>query len=197
MWTKILELLLGKALDRFGREKTPRERLARAFTVLFESMTACHQAYLAFRADTAICLLTWQHSPADDEFQAREKFWRSVEAAGKEWLRAIIVVARALDGLRVVLDVREPELLTKLDSYIDGESLAFYAARGEQTPIAYIAGAIGRSLPGSSVADPEAFTALQERDRADFESAISKLRDFMRNDLRLSGEELLGGQEAV
>ena len=195
MWVKILELLLGKILDRLPRERTPRERLVRALVDLFGAMTTCHQAYMAFRHVEERHLSTWQRSLPNDEFDARIEFWRYARVDSEEWQRAIVGVARDLDHLRLVLDIHDPELLSVLNSYINGRSLAFEAARAKSHPVAYIAGAIGRGLPGSDMSEPEYYASLQAGDCKDFEAAITKLRGFMLEDLHLSAEEIMSGRK--
>jgi hypothetical protein len=45
MWEKVIEVFVGKGLDRLLKERTPRKKLAKAFVELYEAINGCHEAY--------------------------------------------------------------------------------------------------------------------------------------------------------
>ena len=151
MWEQIIELLLGKALERLKDRNTPRNRMARAFAAVFVSLQKCH-------AEWERCLTR----------NCRE-----------EWLGYVNELATRIDGLRVLLEIHQPELLKILDDYGRSEArVSKYIGKMPETEL-------------TSLAIKEAFSpAMLSEVDGEFELAMEKLRKFMRDELKLTPEEL-------
>lgn len=200
MWSEVVKLLLEKAL----RRPTPRQQLTQAIVTLYRKMIECHRQYVRLGVFAEHELESWRQQALQegDEFSAKWEFWEHLFVESEQWAMAVESLALTLYDLRDVLGIFDPDVLGVIEEYVERESYAcgFVQRRLEQRDSAQdprildLAGFIGRSLPGSKVADPEHAIAAQRADAADFDSALARLRDFMHRHIDLSPDEVFDTQ---
>jgi hypothetical protein len=175
MWEKLVLLLVGKSADLLLKPRSPRKKLARAFATLLESMTDCHKAYLAWRG-------------------CKQK--SAERTLYDEWQSAILRLAVAIQRLRVMLEILDPDLLAALEEYHSSEGFfpspeAFQASREEGNMVVVLAGKLeGEGLKSRRKRQREDSDDLKADDDA-FKAVIAPLRKFMRDKLKLTAEELI------
>jgi hypothetical protein len=212
MWGKILELLLRKSVALIEKETAPRKRLARAFIELHRALTNCDKAYNAF---TAAKYAEWKASKRLELVQRRIRRLETEEHRGapgralvaqqqllgyddlkvhpredlealhykaEHWNRAIERLAIAINKLRVVLGVHDRELINSLELYHAGEAYSFELYASDASRVTEI----------FSISAGKTWVAGRGFGDSSFHPVLYSLEHFMRNQLKLTAEELLG-----
>jgi hypothetical protein len=164
MWSALVKLV--ELLDKkWSESRQPRRRLAKAIAVLYSSLSACHEAYLAHRAD-----------PELGHF--------------RRWAAALDSLVVTLASVEVTLNVFAPEVRDELVRYIDSEQ----RASGAYNPDRLLELSLGeiRYAVGDQVSPWQTETIQQGDmdDDEDFALAVKMLGDFIRANFKL--EEIYG-----
>jgi hypothetical protein len=168
MWEKLVELVVGKALDRVFRQRTPREQLAKAVVKLLTAMDTCHETYTSYNSNSTAF--------RSDKDKLRER-----------WFGALLEMGESIGELRSVFEIHDLELGQIVGDYFWKEKPS------TSTPaIKYdIAEGILEKIPHP------AQSLTEDTQSADFDLAITKLKDFIRDTLKLTPEEILIAQKSI
>jgi hypothetical protein len=160
MWDKVIGLLIGKAIRVVEKETAPRTRLSKAFVELYRALTECHGAWLAMLA-------------RDGDTQELVEYWA----------KGLVRLSKAINKVRVLLGIHEPELLSGLATYGASETYLLKVFTSQSAEIQRISRALESNLP-------EAYT--HKGSKADgFDELLSQLQKFMRTKLKLKPEEII------
>jgi hypothetical protein len=195
MW-KLVEILLKAGLERFLKEQTPRERLSQTFVELYRAMISCHRAYVAYASNNQRKIIALRRLDSDrvntNQLSAalarEEKLDQELLDA---WGQTVMQLVDSIKTIEAVLDIHSPALLSVLDRYIGAESRVFVKSREELEGVPRdIASYLELSQPDQEFV----FTADTDfEDDDDYKESLAALRQFMRDDLKLSPEELIVG----
>jgi hypothetical protein len=164
---KIVEIILGKAVDRLLAARAPRKRLAKGFLELFEALTNCHNTYLAYEA----------------KYQGQ----KGLRIDEDEWHAAVLRLARSIEKLSSILQIQKPDLFIPISRY------AYEELVSSQIPAHMTEDSAKLYLIVKHEADiffPDKDNDLDQGDQ-NFEMIVSSLRSFMTTDLKLTPEELI------
>lgn len=188
-WERIIELLLGKALERLKEKNTPRRQMTKAFVGLFVGMKDCHREYIKHRVQARNF---WKEN-ADKLFDKTGKlslselpeFWG---LDNQPWRRTIGHLAVRIDKLRILLEIHDPALLDALNNYTIVEGFACDLTGMKLEGRGYATRQIAEAIVEKGVVS---WDGDEKDDSIEFDSVMEKLREFMRDELKLAPEELL------
>jgi hypothetical protein len=169
---KLVTLLIGKAADRLLVPRTGRQKLAGAFVKLFCSLHECEASFAVYRQ---------YHS-------ARLKEGRGYESelfsdVGLKWLQSVHAVEHAISRVATILDIHAPDVGAALAEYLDGESKFIFEHELSESLL--------DSLMVTKLVKDDLGFGMEIDDT--FNNAVAKLKSFMRDDLKITPEEMLGG----
>jgi hypothetical protein len=176
MWEKLLEIFFGKALDWLQQSRAPRHVLARSFAHLYVRLSACQSAWNDYTA-----------ASGGNRTDLR-----------RAWLAEVDRLSSSVQELRLLLDIHDPELLSVFYRYIIDERIA--ARLGDHRIKDYLNRKAGRKRKKARKFETELIgLAISIRQEGDYDiqedqclEVMVKLKDFMRDKLQLTPEELIG-----
>jgi len=112
-----------------------------------------------------------------------EELFSEAEKLREEWAKAVNQLAQDIENTRLLLEIRDPELLQALEEYHIREYIYLAPDAIEEQPDRIRR--ISRAFD-SNCQDGRGFAKF-----GDYSAAVSRLRNFMQEDLKLTAEEIL------